>query len=50
MARLKQFDIDPIWLKNQQMTLINKKTQEEDQKIYEIAADMEKQLIVKEAK
>jgi hypothetical protein len=30
LSHLKQFDVDPVWLKNQQVSLLNKKTQEED--------------------
>lgn len=50
LARLKQYDVDPIWLKNQQISLLNKKTQEEDQKIFEMATEMEERIIIKEAK
>lgn len=30
LAKLKQYDVDPVWLKNQQYSLLNEKMLKED--------------------
>jgi hypothetical protein len=48
LERLKQYNVDPEWLHNQQFSILNKELEREEKLIMQQVAEVENSLIVKE--